>query len=169
MYACRVTITCNVSKVGNSKRSYYIYRSYLDLGYFFLPIHCFYWINCEKTQFRGTFLRCSENSRWTRNETTKLQENMFSCHTVNRIILGKICILNVWYSSVNFLLAFGNHVWKPLVLELGNDFIQLLILCSSYWIKSQLALYNRLHSLLISKLTIFSTAYQFRQLYHNEN
>lgn len=94
---------------------------------------------------------------------------MFSCGTVNRIILGKICILDVWYSSVNFLLAFGNHVWKPLVLELGNDFIQLLIHCSSYWINSQLALYNRLHSLLISKLTIFSTANQFKQLYHNEN
>ena len=66
------------------------------------------------------------------HETTKLQENMFSCGTVNRIILGKICILDVWYSSVNFLLAFGKHEWKPLVLELGNDFIQLLIHCSSY-------------------------------------
>ena len=45
-----------------------------------------------------------------------------------------------------------------------------LFFCSSDWINSQLALYyNRLHSLLISKLTIFSTANQLRQLYHNEN
>ena len=82
--ACRVTITfnnCDDSKVGNSKRCYYIYRSYLDLGFFFCLFTVFYWINCEKTQFRGTFLRCSENSRWTRNETTKLQESMFSCDT----------------------------------------------------------------------------------------
>ena len=50
---------------------------------------------------------------------------------LNRIILGKICILDVWYSAVNFLLAFGNHEWKPLVLELRNGFIQLLIHCSS--------------------------------------
>ena len=51
---------------------------------------------------------------------------------LNRIILRKICKLDVWYSAVNFLLAFGNHEWKPLVLELGNGFIQLLIHCSSY-------------------------------------
>ena len=51
---------------------------------------------------------------------------------LNRIILGKICKLDVWYSAVNFLFAFGNHEWKPLVLELGNGFIQLLIHCSSY-------------------------------------
>ena len=41
-------------------------------------------------------------------ETTKLQENMVSCH-VNRIILGKICTLDVWYSSVNLLIVFRNH------------------------------------------------------------
>ena len=59
MYA---TNTCNDSIVGNSERSYYIYRSYLDLGFFsLLPVHCFF-KNCEKSQFRGTFLRSSENS-----------------------------------------------------------------------------------------------------------
>ena len=74
---------------------------------------------------------------------------------LNRIILGKICKLDVWYSAVNFLLAFGNHEWKPLVLELGNGFIQLLIHCSSYWINSKLALYNRLHSLWYQNLQFF--------------
>ena len=82
---------CSDSKVGNSKRSY---RSYFEFGISFLPIHCSL-INGEKSQFRGTFLRSSENSRFAYDwETTKLQENMFSCHTVNRIIIGKICTLD---------------------------------------------------------------------------
>ena len=163
MYACRVTITCNDSKVGNSRRCYYIYRSYLDLG-FFLPIHCFLLNKLWKDSISWDFSPMLGKFEVNSHETTKLQEKTFPCGTVNRIILGKICILDVWYSSVNFLLAFGNHEWKHLVLELGNDFIQLLIHCSSYWINSRLALYNRLHSLLISKLTIFSTANRFRQL-----
>lgn len=122
---------------------------------------------------RLNFVGLFSDARKIRGELAMKQQNCKRTYSpvilLNRIILGKICILDVWYSSVNFLLAFGNHVWKPLVLELGNDFIQLLIHCSSYWINSQLALYNRLHSLLILKLTIFSTANQFRQLYHNEN
>ena len=64
-------------------------------GISFLPIH-FSLINGEKSQFRGTFLRSVLKIRGSHDwETTKLQENMFSCHTVNRIIVGKICTLDV--------------------------------------------------------------------------
>ena len=83
---------------------------------------------------RLNFVGLFSDVRKIRGELAMKQQNCKrTCSPVillNRIILGKIGILDVWYSSVNFLLAFRNHEWKPLVLELGNDFIQLLIHCS---------------------------------------
>ena len=61
-------------------------------------------------------------------ETTKLQEKMFSYHTVTRIIIGKICTLDTGIVTHLLISCLSFEIMN----DLGSDLLQLPIHCSSY-------------------------------------